>query len=54
MNQIPGNNELTEISGGDSPSPKFLQTNEQIIKSFFEVVDQVAIPNKLSFLWRKR
>lgn len=34
LNQLPGNNELTEISGGDSPSPKFLQTNEQIIKSF--------------------
>lgn len=46
MKQVPGDNELTEISAGDSPAPKFLQTNEQIIKSFFEVVRSGSSPEQ--------
>lgn len=53
MNQIPGNNEFTEISGGDSPAPKFLQTNEQIIKSFFEVVRSGSNPEQAKFFMAK-
>ena len=53
LNQISGNNELTEISGGDSPSPKLLQTNEQIIKSFFEVVRSGCNPEQAKFFMAK-
>ncbi|MBL3645887.1 ester cyclase [Bacillus sp. RHFB] len=53
LNQIPGNNELTKISGGDSPSPKFLQTNEQIIKSFFEVVRSGCNPEQAKYFMAK-
>lgn len=53
LNQLPGNNELTEISGGDSPAPKFLQTNEQIIKSFFEVVRSGCTPEQAKVFMAK-
>ncbi|WP_405387197.1 ester cyclase [Peribacillus muralis] len=53
LNQLPRNDGFTEISGGDSPAPKFLQTNEQIIKSFFEIVRSGCAPEQAKVFMAK-
>lgn len=38
---------------GDSPSPKFLQSNEQILKSFFEIVRSGCNPERAEVFMAK-
>ncbi len=52
-NQLSGNNELSETSWGDSLSPKLLQTNEQILKSFFEIVRSGYNPERVGVFMAK-
>lgn len=52
-NQPSGNNELIEPSWGDSPYAKLLQTNEQIIKNFFEIVRSGCNPERAEVFMAK-
>jgi hypothetical protein len=52
-NQSSRTNELSETSWGDSSSPKLLQTNEQILKSFFEIVRPGCNPERAKVFMAK-